>query len=137
MRGMRPCLQAVGKTGLSSNQQGSACLCRFGLVYPGVGWVIYRDKAALPDEMVLMTSYLGKPEPTVSINFSRNAAQVAASYYNVCPDPLPAPVRVYHQATAYVAHALLWRACRVCPALSIHAEQYSAFSAVPQQAVCL
>ena len=61
-------------------------LCRFGLVYPGVGWVIFRDRAALPDDMVLMTSYLGRPEPTVSINFSRNAAQVAASYYNVRPD---------------------------------------------------
>ena len=32
---------------------------------------------------VLTTSYLGKPEPTTTINFSRNAAQVAASYYNV------------------------------------------------------
>jgi len=32
---------------------------------------------------VLTTSYLGKPEPTFILNFSRNAAQIAASYYNV------------------------------------------------------
>lgn len=57
--------------------------CRFGLVYPGVGWLILRDRGCLPEDMVLMTSYLGRPEPTITMNFSRNAAQVAASYYNV------------------------------------------------------
>ncbi|EIE19737.1 glutamate decarboxylase [Coccomyxa subellipsoidea C-169] len=55
---------------------------KYGMVYPGIGWIIYRDESCLPDDMVLTTSYLGKPEPTMTINFSRNAAQVAASYFN-------------------------------------------------------
>jgi hypothetical protein len=37
----------------------------------------------MPFQQVLTTSYLGKPEPTMTINFSRNSAHVAASYYNV------------------------------------------------------
>ena len=55
---------------------------KFGLVYPGVGWVLWRDDAALPDELVFKVNYLGGEMPTFALNFSRPGAQVVAQYYN-------------------------------------------------------
>jgi glutamate decarboxylase len=55
---------------------------KFGLVYPGVGWVVWRDSHALPDELVFNVNYLGGNMPTFALNFSRPGAQVAAQYYN-------------------------------------------------------
>jgi glutamate decarboxylase len=55
---------------------------KYGLVYPGVGWVIWRDAAALPEELIFKVNYLGGEMPTFALNFSRPGAQVAAQYYN-------------------------------------------------------
>jgi glutamate decarboxylase len=55
---------------------------KYGLVYPGVGWVVWRDPAALPEELVFQVNYLGGNMPTFALNFSRPGAQVAAQYYN-------------------------------------------------------
>ncbi|HWC79074.1 MAG TPA: glutamate decarboxylase [Pseudonocardiaceae bacterium] len=55
---------------------------KFGLVYPGVGWIVWRDTAALPEELVFKVNYLGGDMPTFALNFSRPGAQVAAQYYN-------------------------------------------------------
>jgi glutamate decarboxylase len=55
---------------------------KYGLVYPGVGWVIWRDPAALPDDLVFHVNYLGGDMPTFALNFSRPGNQVAAQYYN-------------------------------------------------------
>ncbi|HEX3425281.1 MAG TPA: glutamate decarboxylase [Acidimicrobiales bacterium] len=55
---------------------------KYGLVYPGVGWVVWRDQAALPDDLVFKVDYLGGEMPTFTLNFSRPASQVAAQYYN-------------------------------------------------------
>ena len=54
---------------------------KYGLVYPGVGWVVWRDKAALPSELVFNVNYLGGDMPTFALNFSRPGAEVAAQYY--------------------------------------------------------
>jgi glutamate decarboxylase len=54
---------------------------KFGLVYPGVGWVIYRDAAALPSDLVFKVNYLGGEMPTLALNFSRPGSQVIAQYY--------------------------------------------------------
>ncbi|MGY6657560.1 glutamate decarboxylase [Amycolatopsis sp. TRM77291] len=54
---------------------------KYGLVYPGVGWVVWRDKEALPDELVFNVNYLGGDMPTFALNFSRPGAEVAAQYY--------------------------------------------------------
>ncbi|WP_410615288.1 glutamate decarboxylase [Amycolatopsis sp. lyj-109] len=54
---------------------------KYGLVYPGVGWVLWRDKAALPAELVFNVNYLGGDMPTFALNFSRPGAEVAAQYY--------------------------------------------------------
>ena len=55
---------------------------KFGLVYPGVGWVLWRDSEALPQDLVFKVNYLGGEMPTFALNFSRPGAQVVAQYYN-------------------------------------------------------
>jgi glutamate decarboxylase len=55
---------------------------KYGLVYPGVGWVLWRDKAHLPEELVFNVNYLGGNMPTFALNFSRPGAEVVAQYYN-------------------------------------------------------
>jgi glutamate decarboxylase len=55
---------------------------KYGLVYPGVGWVVWRDADALPEDLIFRVNYLGGEMPTFALNFSRPGAQVAAQYYN-------------------------------------------------------
>ena len=55
---------------------------KYGLVYPGVGWVIWRNPDALPDDLVFNVNYLGGDMPTFALNFSRPGNQIAAQYYN-------------------------------------------------------
>jgi len=54
---------------------------KYGLVFPGVGWVLWRDVAALPEELIYHVNYLGGDMPTFALNFSRPGAQVVAQYY--------------------------------------------------------
>jgi glutamate decarboxylase len=55
---------------------------KYGLVYPGVGWILWRDAAALPDDLVFKVNYLGGEMPTFALNFSRPGSNVVAQYYN-------------------------------------------------------
>jgi glutamate decarboxylase len=55
---------------------------KFGLVYPGVGWIVWRDRAALPEDLVFRVNYLGGEMPTFALNFSRPGSQVCAQYFN-------------------------------------------------------
>ncbi len=55
---------------------------KYGLVYPGVGWVIWRDAAELPEDLIFHVNYLGGDHPTFQLNFSRGAGQIVAQYYN-------------------------------------------------------
>lgn len=55
---------------------------KYGLVYPGLGWVVWRDKSYLPDEMSFSVNYLGAEVTQVGLNFSRPAAQILGQYYN-------------------------------------------------------
>lgn len=54
---------------------------KYGLVYPGVGWALWRTAAELPEELVFRVNYLGGDMPTFALNFSRPGAQVVAQYY--------------------------------------------------------
>jgi glutamate decarboxylase len=56
---------------------------KYGLVYPGVGWAVWRDAAALPEELIFHVSYLGGDMPTFALNFSRPGAQVVAQYFTL------------------------------------------------------
>jgi glutamate decarboxylase len=55
---------------------------KYGRVYPGVGWAIWRDSAALPEDLVFRVNYLGGDMPTFALNFSRPGAQIVTQYYN-------------------------------------------------------
>ncbi len=55
---------------------------KFGLVYPGLGWVLWANRDLLPEELIFNVSYLGGNMPTLGLNFSRPGAQVLLQYYN-------------------------------------------------------
>lgn len=55
---------------------------KYGLVYPGVGWVLWRDEQYMPKELIFSVSYLGGELPTMAINFSRSASHIIGQYYN-------------------------------------------------------
>jgi glutamate decarboxylase len=55
---------------------------KYGLVYPGVGWIIWRDRQELPEELIFHCNYLGGDLPNFALNFSRPGNQVVAQYYN-------------------------------------------------------
>jgi glutamate decarboxylase len=54
---------------------------KYGLVYPGVGWAIWRDRGALPEELVFHVNYLGGDMPTFALNFSRPGMEVVGQYF--------------------------------------------------------
>jgi glutamate decarboxylase len=54
---------------------------KYGLVYPGIGWVVWRDEQALPDDLVFNVDYLGGQMPTFTLNFSRSGSQIVGQYY--------------------------------------------------------
>jgi glutamate decarboxylase len=54
---------------------------KYGLVFPGVGWVVWRDQPSLPEELIYHVNYLGGDMPTFALNFSRPGAQIVAQYY--------------------------------------------------------
>ena len=55
---------------------------KYGLTYPGVGWIVWRSREYLPEELIFEVSYLGGNMPTMAINFSRSASQIVGQYYN-------------------------------------------------------
>jgi glutamate decarboxylase len=55
---------------------------KFGLVYPGIGWLVFRETADLPQELVFHENYLGKTDATFTLNFSTGSAMVLGQYYN-------------------------------------------------------
>ncbi len=71
---------------------------KFGLVYPGIGWLIFREKADLAEDLVFYENYLGKTDATFTLNFSTGAAMVLAQYYNF--------VRLGREGYGYVMKAM-------------------------------
>lgn len=56
---------------------------KYGLVYPGIGWLVFRDQSDVPDDIVFSVNYLGGEMPTYTLNFSRGSSMVIAQYYNL------------------------------------------------------
>ena len=56
---------------------------KFGMVFPGIGWLIFREKADLAEDLVFMENYLGKTDATFTLNFSTGSAMVLAQYYSL------------------------------------------------------
>ncbi|MGY4981807.1 glutamate decarboxylase [Streptomyces sp. 900105755] len=55
---------------------------KYGHVFPGLGWALWRDAEALPDDLVFEVDYLGGRSPSFTLNFSRPGAHVVAQYYS-------------------------------------------------------
>ena len=71
---------------------------KFGLVYPGVGWLIFREKSDLAEDLVFYENYLGKTDATFTLNFSTGSAMVLAQYYNF--------VRYGHDGYRYIMETM-------------------------------
>ena len=71
---------------------------KFGLVYPGVGWLVFREKSDLAEDLVFYENYLGKTDATFTLNFSTGASMVLAQYYNF--------VRYGREGYAYIMKAM-------------------------------
>ncbi|MCP5491684.1 MAG: glutamate decarboxylase [Chlamydiales bacterium] len=55
---------------------------KFGLVYPGLGWVLWKDEKDFPEDLIFHVNYLGGSMPTYTLNFSRNSVGIYGQYYN-------------------------------------------------------
>jgi glutamate decarboxylase len=75
---------------------------KFGLVYPGIGWLVFREKADLPEDLVFYENYLGKRDATFTLNFSTGSAMVLAQYYNFA--------RLGHAGYRYVMETMKYNA---------------------------
>jgi glutamate decarboxylase len=83
---------------------------KFGLVYPGIGWVIFREPADLSEDLVFYENYLGKTDATFTLNFSTGSAMVLAQYYNL--------VRLGREGYTYVMEMMRQNACALADHLS-------------------
>ncbi len=55
---------------------------KYGLTYPGIGFVVWRSEEELPADLVFHVNYLGGDMPTFTLNFSRPGNQIVGQYYN-------------------------------------------------------
>lgn len=78
---------------------------KYGLVYPGVGWIIFRERKDLPDDLVFHVKYLGGDMLDLSINFSRPGNRVVGQYYNFLRLGREGYTRI-HEASREVAQTL-------------------------------
>lgn len=83
---------------------------KFGLVYPGIGWILFRDRADVPEDLFVSTNVLGFKETTFSLNFSRGAAMILGQYYNFLRLGREGYRRIMenlHETAEYLAEGLL------------------------------
>ena len=71
---------------------------KFGLVYPGIGWLVFRERSDLAEDLVFYENYLGKRDATFTLNFSTGSAMVLAQYYNF--------VRFGHEGYRYIMETM-------------------------------
>src|SRR4051794_30488983 len=82
---------------------------KYGLVYPGVGWAIWRDAEKLPRDLVFDVNYLGGSMPTFALNFSRPGSEVIAQYFMFVSLGLEGYRTVQHESSRvaqYIAAAI-------------------------------
>ncbi|BCS21181.1 glutamate decarboxylase [Aspergillus puulaauensis] len=56
---------------------------KYGLVYPGIGWVFWRSPDHLPKELIFNVNYLGAEQATFTLNFSKGASHIIGQYYQL------------------------------------------------------
>ena len=79
---------------------------KFGLVYPGIGWLIFRETSDLAEDLVFYENYLGKTDATFTLNFSTGSSMVHAQYYNF--------VRLGHSGYRYIMETMKYNARALC-----------------------
>lgn len=77
---------------------------KYGLVYPGIGWAVWRDASFLPESMVFYADYLGSVERTITLNFSRGASQIVAQYYQFLRLGVEGYTKIMNNLTGISAH---------------------------------
>ncbi len=83
---------------------------KYGLVYPGVGWVIWRDWHELPEDLIFKVNYLGGDMPTFALNFSRPGNQIIAQYYNFLRLGFEGYCKIQqacHDTAQYLSHEII------------------------------
>ena len=75
---------------------------KFGLVYPGIGWLVFREESDLAEDLVFYENYLGKTDATFTLNFSTGSSMVLAQYYNFA--------RLGHSGYRYVMETMKYNA---------------------------
>jgi glutamate decarboxylase len=75
---------------------------KFGLVYPGIGWLVFREESDLAEDLVFYENYLGKRDATFTLNFSTGSSMVLAQYYNFA--------RLGHSGYRYVMETMKYNA---------------------------
>jgi glutamate decarboxylase len=55
---------------------------KFGLVYPGLGWIVWRDERFLHKDLIFELHYLGSTEYSFTLNFSKPASPIIAQMFN-------------------------------------------------------
>jgi glutamate decarboxylase len=78
---------------------------KFGLVYPGIGWLVFREESDLAKDLVFYENYLGKTDATFTLNFSTGSSMVLAQYYNF--------VRLGHSGYRFVMETMKYNARRL------------------------
>jgi glutamate decarboxylase len=79
---------------------------KFGLVYPGLGWCIFKNKDCLPDSLVFHDNYLGIDQISFTLNFSKSAAPIVAQYYQFLRLGRPGYLKLMqnmHAVTGYLS----------------------------------
>ena len=71
---------------------------KYGMVYPGIGWLVFRERADLAEDLVFYENYLGKTDATFTLNFSTGSSMVLAQYYNF--------VRFGHDGYRYIMETM-------------------------------
>jgi len=67
---------------------------KYGMTYAGLGWLIFKDKKDLPEDLIFRVNYLGEEEETYTLNFSRGSSTVVAQYYNILRFGMPGYTRI-------------------------------------------
>jgi glutamate decarboxylase len=82
---------------------------KYGLVYPGIGWLVFRERSDLPEDLVFYENYLGKTDSTFTLNFSTGSAMVLAQYYNF--------IRFGHEGYRYIMETMKANAAALAEAI--------------------
>ena len=77
---------------------------KYGLVYPGIGWIVWRDQSCLPKELIFQVNYLGGTMPTMAINFSRSASHIIGQYYNFLRLGYEGYAKIHHHTREVAYH---------------------------------